>query len=92
MTREAWVNTHGYAEMPWSTIVDFWYSYNSLLSGLVARIPEARLNDLQIGSSGPITLRFVIEDYVLHMQHHIDMLLGRSVITQYPGAAIAWHK
>ena len=25
--------------------------------------------------------RFLIEDYILHMQHHIDHLLSREVIT-----------
>jgi hypothetical protein len=31
----------------------------------------------------------VIEDYILQMQHHIDQLLRREVITQYPGASSA---
>lgn len=87
--QEGWVATHGYADMPWSTIVDFWYSYNSLLAGLVARIPASRLEAIcEIGGSGPLTLAFVIEDYVLHMQHHIDQLLGRAKVTQYPGAKL----
>jgi hypothetical protein len=34
-----------------------------------------------------VTLRFLIEDYVLHMQHHLDHILGREKVTQYPGAA-----
>jgi hypothetical protein len=29
----------------------------------------------------------VIEDYVMHMQHHIDQLLRRDQVAQYPGAA-----
>lgn len=84
---DGWVAMHGYAEMPWSTIVDFWYHYNSILAGLVARIPDSRLETTcEVGSSGTITLGFLIKDYVLHMQHHIDQLLGREVITQYPSA------
>jgi hypothetical protein len=31
----------------------------------------------------------LVEDYVLHMQHHIDLLLRRQVITAYPAAASA---
>jgi hypothetical protein len=41
----------------------------------------------RIGSADPVTLRFLIEDYVLHMQHHLDHILGREKLTQYPGAA-----
>jgi hypothetical protein len=28
----------------------------------------------------------VIEDYILHMQHHLDHILGREKITAYPSA------
>lgn len=41
-----------------------------------------------IGASPAVTLRFLIEDYILHMQHHIDQLLRRGIVTQYPGTAI----
>jgi hypothetical protein len=41
-----------------------------------------------IGDSAPVTLRFLIEDYVLHMQHHLDHILRRDNLTQYPGAAL----
>jgi len=83
------VRAHGYSQMPWSAIVDFWFEYNAFLAGLVNGIPRDRLETrCFIGAGVPVTLRFVIEDYVLHMRHHIDQLLGREVITQYPGAAI----
>ena len=84
-----WVRLHGYSNMRWETIINLWFQYNTLLVGLVDRIPEDRLEALCfIGTSPAVTLRFVIEDYILHMQHHIDQLLGREVITQYPGAVI----
>jgi len=69
-------------------IVNFWFQYNTLLARLVARIPAARLETrCVIGENAPVTLQFVIEDYILHMQHHLDQLLVREVITAYPGAA-----
>ena len=84
-----WVRLHGYSNMQWETIINLWFQYNTLLVGLVDRIPEDRLEALCfIGTSPAVTLRFVIEDYILHMQHHIDQLLGREVITQYPGAVM----
>jgi hypothetical protein len=81
------VRLHGYANMKWETIVDVWFQYNRLLVALVDRIPDERLEaPCYIGTSPAVTLRFVIEDYRLHMQHHIDQLLRREVITQYRGA------
>lgn len=86
--QEDWVRLHGYSGMQWESIVNFWFQYNTLLAGVVARIPQDRLTTLCfVGGSAPVTLRFVIEDYILHMQHHIDQLLRRGVITQYPGAS-----
>jgi hypothetical protein len=82
--QEEWVRVHGYGDMQWQAIVDFWFQYNTFLARLVARVPQDRLNTpCFIGGGAPVTLQFVIEDYVLHMQHHIDQLLGREVITQY---------
>lgn len=88
--QDDWVRLHGYRNMPWETIVSLWFQYNRLLAVLVGNIPEDHLNTFcSIGSNAPVTLKFLIEDYILHMQHHIDQLLRREVITQYPGAQIA---
>jgi len=87
--QDAWVSAHGYSEMPWADLLDFWERYNRFLARLVRRIPEEVLSRACIvGESRPVTLRFLIEDYVLHMQHHLDHILKREKITQYPGAAV----
>jgi len=86
--QDGWVRAHGYHEMPWLSLLDAWRQHNELLVRLVRRIPEERLAaSCRIGSGDPVTLRFVIEDYVLHMQHHLDHILSREKVTQYPGAA-----
>src|SRR4051794_40131837 len=86
--QNGWVELHGYQDRPWADTVGFWQAYNSFLADLIARIPEAELDTIcAIGSYEPASLGFVIEDYVLHMQHHIDHLLQRAAITQYPSAA-----
>lgn len=85
--QDEWVRIHGYRDMPWQTLVVFWHEYNVLLAELVARIPEANLkNPCFIGEAAPNSLALVIEDYVVHMQHHIDQLLRRPVVTIFPRA------
>jgi len=82
---DGWVALHGYSHLPWPTIVDFWYQYNSMLAQLIWNIAEDKLeHQCEIGDSAPISLGFLIEDYVLHMQHHIDQLMGRDIVTKYP--------
>jgi hypothetical protein len=87
--QDEWVRLHGYQEMAWTDIVKFWRQYNDFLVGLVRRIPDEKLTTpCVVGESASVTLKFLIEDYVLHMQHHLDHILERAVITTYPGAAL----
>ena len=85
--QEKWVEAHGYRDLSWQLLVDLWHRYNELLSELMARVPEPHLNNRCLIGSSVVTLRFVMEDYVLHMQHHIDHILSRETISTYPGAA-----
>ena len=82
--QNGWVELHGYRDLPWETLVDFWRQYNLLLAALIERIPPAAFDaECRIGSNPPVSLEYLIEDYVLHMRHHIDQMLRRPVITQY---------
>jgi hypothetical protein len=85
--QDDWVKLHAWEQLPWTSIVGFWYHHNLLLVHVIARISTERLDSHCVIGHGPaVTLRFLIVDYVLHMQHHLDHLLSREVITQYPGA------
>jgi hypothetical protein len=85
--QNGWVDVHGYQQQPWLSIVSFWHSYNTFLVTLLERIPDEKLVTIcKIGSYEPATLGFIIEDYVLHLQHHVDHLLQRAAITTYPSA------
>jgi hypothetical protein len=87
--QNGWVRLHAYTDLSWATLVEFWRQYNSLLVHLVRHIPAQRLGtSCFIGPAGPVTLAFLIEDYILHMQHHLDHILDREKITAYPGAAV----
>jgi hypothetical protein len=83
--QDDWVRFHGYHELPWRKIVSWWYAHNEILVEVISHIPEDRLgSSCYVGSSPVQTLKFVIEDYGVHLQHHIDHLLSRPVVTRYP--------
>ncbi|HLK47749.1 MAG TPA: DinB family protein [Bryobacteraceae bacterium] len=87
--QDIWVATHGYQEMAWADLLEFWKRYNLFLARLVRRLPDKAMpHPCVVGESRPVTLQFLIEDYVLHMQHHLDHILQREKITSYPGAAL----
>jgi len=72
-----WVRLGGYATMPWQEVIDFWKSLNQSLAVVLDGIPAERLAaPCQIGNHGPVTIEFLIGDYIAHMQHHIDHILS----------------
>jgi len=38
-----------------------------------------------VGDDAPVTLQFLMEDYVLHLRHHVNHILHRDPVTKYPG-------
>jgi hypothetical protein len=80
-SQDKWVEAHGYRELEWRALVDFWYQYNALLAHLIERIPEEHMDNRCVIGWGVVTLRFVIEDYVVHIQHHLDHVLSRDRIS-----------
>ena len=83
--QDAWVRAHGYHQMEWGTIIELWLQHNLLLVNVILRLPDERLATPCHISGGPaVMLGFVIEDYILHMQHHLDHVLARESITTYP--------
>ncbi len=73
--QEAWVDAHGYADQPWSTLLGWWEAEHEILMSVVDRIPEEKLQSLcVVGKDQPVTLRFLIEDYVTHQQWHLKQI------------------
>ncbi len=86
---DGWVALGGYSEFAWRQLVDHWELTNKLLAAALSRIAPQRLQTRCVVSSAPaVTLEFLIDDYILHMQHHLDHLLGRKQLTEYPGASL----
>jgi DinB family protein len=75
-----WVDLHGYGDLSWATLIDHWRKQNQLLLRVVDRIPEDRLSaPCTIGEQAPVSLGFVIEDYLGHLEHHISQIEQANV-------------
>ena len=62
-------------EMPWAALLSLWTSYNRYLAHVIAHLPPNKLGVLcRIGSNEPVTLQFLIEDYVQHLLHHLGQI------------------
>jgi hypothetical protein len=82
-----WVELGGYGQVQWAELVDLWKALNIALAPLVSRIPEEQWTaQCRIGESLPASLEFVVDDYIQHMQHHLDRILSREQVRSYPSA------
>lgn len=60
---------------PWSLLVDLWAAYNRYLAHVIAHLPVESLNAVcRIGDGEPVTLRFLAEDYLAHLKHHLQQI------------------
>ena len=74
--QESWVRTQRYQHEPWDVLVQFWKSYNLHLAHLIEAIPDAVMHHrIFIGDNEPVTLEFVVQDYVRHLRHHLKQIL-----------------
>jgi hypothetical protein len=75
--QDLWVESQRYQARPWQDLIALWKVYNMHLLHVASVIPEDKLgNRCSIAGGEPVTLRFVIEDYVSHMKHHLNQILG----------------
>jgi DinB superfamily len=73
--QDDWVAAHGYAQVKWETLLRWWQVEHEILAAVVERIPAGRLHAMcTVGEDAPVTLRFLIEDYIRHQIHHLKQI------------------
>jgi DinB superfamily len=62
-------------EAEWLLLVSLWAAYNRYLAHVIAHLPSSKLEaPCRIGAGEEVTLRFLVTDYLRHMQHHLEQL------------------
>ena len=60
---------------PWPLLVTLWTNYNLYLAHVIAHLPPAQLEaQCRIGDDDPVTLRFLAQDYLTHLLHHLGQI------------------
>ena len=76
-TQDSWVTAQAYQDRSWADILRLWVEVNRHLAHVIARISRHTLvTPCTIGEGAPVTLRFVLEDYVRHLHHHLAQVLS----------------
>ena len=78
------VTLQRYSEMDWGFLVDLWASYNRFLAHVLTCLPaEAAEISCTIGNNKPARLGWIAQDYVAHLKHHLNQILGEKFETSY---------
>ena len=73
-----WVASQGYQEADWPHLVTLWTHFNLHLADVMDRIPPAAYPvRCAIGGDEPVTLEFVVVDYLRHLRHHMGQIRER---------------
>ena len=75
-TQNQWNAAQRYQEEPWVHLVELWASYNRHIAHVIDGIsPDAASHICVIGEGAqPVTLGFLVEDYVSHLLHHLRQI------------------
>ncbi|MEC0248748.1 DinB family protein [Paenibacillus chitinolyticus] len=71
-----WVAVQDYRHTPSKEIIVLWGSLNRQIARVIASVtPEQGSLLCKIGENEPVTLRWLLEDYEEHMEHHLGQIL-----------------
>lgn len=74
--QNVWVSRQQYAEESWADVVALWAAYNRHLRHVISRTPPEHmlLAATSPDGEGPVTIGFLMQDYVGHIRHHLEQV------------------
>jgi len=71
-----WNAASQYDKFEGEQVVSFWAAYNKHLIGMMRNIPAGNLSrQCDIGKGGKVTLEWIINDYIRHLEHHLHQVV-----------------
>jgi hypothetical protein len=75
-----WVRVQKYNDRPWDSLLALWSTYNTHLAHVIECLPEeARFALCNIGKKEPVTLEFLVIDYIRHLRHHLEIITDKQL-------------
>ena len=79
-----WNEFNFYREIDSAQIISFWTIYNKQLVEILKRLPSNNLDrQVKVGEA-LLTLQFLINDYVEHLEHHLKQIIKYWRNEYYP--------
>jgi hypothetical protein len=62
-------------DAPWPLLIALWANYNRYLAHVISKLAPRKLGTAcRIGDNEPVTLQFLVEDYLRHLLHHLRQI------------------
>jgi len=66
-----WVSLQHYGEREWAQVLALWFALNEHMAWTIGHVEKANLAIRGVVEGESITLGYLIEDYIAHMEHHL---------------------
>ena len=71
-----WVQLNRYQSRPWTELLGLWIALNQHVLAVISEMPEETLrHTCSVGGAPPVTLQFLIDDYVVHLEQHLATVI-----------------
>jgi hypothetical protein len=75
--QDHWVKAQQYQIEPWPDLVELWRWYNIHLANIIKHIDSVALDHIcDVGYPQPVTLKYLLDDYVDHLEHHLAQIFS----------------
>jgi hypothetical protein len=72
-----WVSIQDFKNASIENLINLWVSYNKHLAHIISIIPKDKYNNLcDIKAAQPVTLEWLITDYIRHLKHHLNQIIS----------------
>jgi hypothetical protein len=66
----------------WELLIELWSAYNRYLAYVIGQLPASAADaPCCIGGKPPVTLLWIAGDYVEHLKHHLNQVIGSKFPT-----------
>ncbi len=78
--QEGWVRAQRYDLLPWPIVLNLWQTLNDHLAHTIQHADPATLTRTWTFQNHRLTLAFILEDYLAHLEHHLRALSAADPI------------
>jgi hypothetical protein len=80
--QDQWVTITNYQEYPLTDLIDLWYLLNKHICHVLTFMP-VEMSQRQVQTQDHHDLRWLAEDYIKHLRHHLHQVLDLEPVA-YP--------